>query len=356
MRFNVVQLNPTKNLCYIDDWRKYHDNLAYGEALDDEVWKAMLDGYNYGEDWSELSWDEWDAPYRVEMPTLEFLSQFKVVVWSLHDTRSISIISKSAWFHMNYLSTVNVLAVYMTGMGPGGERGKVWAFGRGLVESSVLPYAGNLCEYPFFVDEDMSSGSPCSIRRGMFAVDYLHITGEFNRHDVTSGGTQICISDNWYERPRHMFVDTAGPSIPKDLYTRPPAAELYPSLPTTLPLHPRWTRGWPYYYFEVLEYPAPDQEHQDIFYDPVTEQMTGLIPLYRFHSRRLDSRFHNKYCGFRYIPSKASDPGEIVYFFFPMFILDDVEARATTEVVLSDWFGLPYPDVPGTGVDGAGPN
>jgi len=83
-----------------------------------------------------------------------------------------------------------------------------------------------------------------------------------------------------------------------------------------------------------------------LFYDPVAEQMTGLIPLYRVHSTNRKSDAHNKYCGFRYIPSKPTDPGEIVYFFFPMFPFRDSEIRATAKVVLSDWFGLPDPDAP----------
>jgi len=62
---------------------------------------------------------------------------------------------------------------------------------------------------------------------------------------------------------------------------------------------------------------------------------------------------HNKYCGFRYIPETPSDPGEIVYFFFPMFIFKDGQIRTTAKVVLSDWFGLPDPDATSGGVDGS---
>jgi len=122
-----------------------------------------------------------------------------------------------------------------------------------------------------------------------------------------------------------------------------------------LPRHPNWlSRSMGY--FEVLEYPRPDQEHQYLFYDPVSEQMTGLIPLYRVHSNNPSSGAHNKYCGFRYIPSRPTDPAEIVYFFFPMFPFDDLQIRATAKVVLSDWFGLPDPDAPSAGIDGAGLN
>jgi hypothetical protein len=353
MRFNVIGLNPVKNLCYIDDWRKYHKDPGYGEALDDEVWQTMLAGYDYGEDWDEVSWDEWEAPYKVEMPTLEFLSRFRVLVWSLMDNRSIHLNSKSAWFEMNYPHTTNVLAVYMASLSAGGERGKVWAFGRGLVESSVLPYAGGLCEYPYAVDDDMSMDPPCGIRPGSFAMDYMHMTGDFNEFDEASGGTRIALFGWWDDTPKHVFVDTAGPAVPEHKYTRPPAAELYPDLPSVLPLNrSSGSRGRPFYYFEVLDYPGPDQEEQHIFYDPVSERMTDLIPLYRLHSRNPESPYQNKYCGFRYIPSDPTGPGEIVYFFFPMFIFDDPGIRATAKVVLSDWFGLPDPDVSGGGLSG----
>jgi hypothetical protein len=65
------------------------------------------------------------------------------------------------------------------------------------------------------------------------------------------------------------------------------------------------------------------------------------------------SSAHDRYCGFRYIPSDPSDPGEIVYFFFPMFLFKDPQIRATAKVVLSDWFGLPDPDLHNAGNDGA---
>jgi hypothetical protein len=256
---------------------------------------------------------------------------------------------------MNYLNTTNVLAVYMGRRAIGGERGKVWAFGRGLVESSVLPYLGVFCEYPYAVDADMSLEPPCGIREGSFAMRFLHITGEFDEHDKTSGGARISLFSDYGDRPQHVFVDTAGPAIPKGLYTRPPAAELYPDLPLKLPRHPDWgTRSPSDFVFEVLEYPGPDQEQEDLFYDPVSEQMTGLIPLYRVRAASAQSRAYNKYCGFRYIPSEPTDPGEIVYFFFPMFIFNDPQIRDTAKVVLSDWFGLPDPDAPGAGVAGTG--
>ena len=353
IRFHVIPLEPTKNLCYIDDWRRYPRDTRDGEALDDNVWQAMLEGYNYGEDWNDVSWDEWEVPWAEYAPSLEFLSQFRVVVWSLNDNRSTALNQQSAWYSMNRVNNRNVLASYMTGRVRSGERGKVWAFGRGLVESSLLADLGLLCEYPYAVDDDMSFDPDCGIRRHSFAAEFMHITGEFDESDETSGGTRISLFSNWADRAIHVFVDTAGPAIPKHLYTRPPAAELYPNLPPKLPRHPNWlSRSMGY--FEVLEYPRPDQEHQYLFYDPVSEQMTGLIPLYRVHSNNPSSGAHNKYCGFRYIPSEPTDPGEIVYFLFPLFPLNESQVRATAKVVLSDWFGLPDPDAASAGTDEAG--
>jgi hypothetical protein len=358
VHFNVVQPSPAKNLCYVDDWRKYPKNSLGGEELDDRVWKAMLEGYNYGEDWEDVSWDEWDAPLNEEMPTLEFLSQFRVIVWSLNDNRSTALNLRPAWFQMNYLHTTNVLAAYMTRQILSGERGKVWAFGRGLVESSVLAYLGSACGYPYAVDEDLSLNPPCGIRGGSFAMEFMHITGEFDDSDETSGGTRISLFEGIPHRPTEVVVDTEGPAIPKDLYTRPPASELYANLPPKLQRHPHWwSRSRPSFFCEVLEYPGPGQEDQHIFYDPVSEQMTGLIPLYRMHAYYGSmSGAHNKYCGFRYVPSDPTDPGEIVYFFFPMFIFKDPQIRATAKVVLSDWFGLPDPDLQGSDIDGVGLN
>lgn len=348
VRFRVIQLDPKYNLCYIDDWRKYDGNPAYAEPLDDQVWQTMLEGYNYGEDWADVSWDEWEAGYREQMPSLEFLSQFRVLVWSLMDNRSLALNQQSAWFVMNKSSTLHVLAVYMTGSSTTGERGKVWAFGRGMVESSLLATLGDLCEYPYPVDHDMSLDTPCVIGSRTFASEFMHITGEFDDMVLNSGGTRISRLNRTLAR---VFVDTAGPSVPDSLYTRPPAAELYPSLPNLRRHHSSYVRGWPYYYFEILEYPEPDQEEQHIFYDPELGQMTGLIPLYRVHLRNQQSAMHNKYCGFRYIPSKATDHGEMVYFFFPMFTFEDEDIRAAAKVVLSDWFGLPDPDLSGGGAE-----
>ncbi len=345
IKFNVISLNPTKNLCFIDDWRKYPKTGERGEPLDDMVWKTMLDGYNYGEDWEDVSWDEWEVPIAESAPSLEFLSQFQVVVWSLMDNRSSAINQQSGWYSMNCPGRSNVLAVYMTSRSSTGESGKVWAFGRGLVESSILCGAVggfySSCDYPYPVEE----GNRCGIRRATLARDFMHIDGEFDIYDRTSGGARINLYDEAWEIADYVYVDTAGPAIPKDKYTRPPAAELYPNLPFKLLHHPDVrNRGWPFYYFEVLEYPSPDQEQQHLFYDPVSEQMTGLIPLYRTHASDPRSDANNKYCGFRYIPSKTTDPAEIVYFFFPMFPFEDSQTRATAKVVLSDWFGLPDPD------------
>jgi hypothetical protein len=287
------------------------------------------------------------------MPSLEFLSRFRVVVWSLNDNRSAALNQKSAWFHMNYSNTTHVLAMYMTGNTQGGEKGKVWAFGRGLVESSLLPDLGIFCAYPYVVDEDMNLDADCGIKAGTFVTERMHITGEFEPSDRTSGGARISLFDEDYgDRPRHVFVDTAGPAIPGDLYTRPPAAELYPNLPRKLARHRDWAvRSPARTVFEVLEYPRPDQGQQHLFYDPVSGQMTNLIPLFQLHTTYTDSPAHKKYCGFKYIPTGPEDSGDFVYFFFPMFIFKDDLIRTTAKVVLSDWFGLPDPDAPGAGPD-----
>ncbi len=347
IKFRVIALDITKKLCYIDDWRKYPLTHPRGEPLDDNVWQTMLEGYNYGEDWEDVSWDEWENEVwqtdqtTMTMPSLEFLSQFEVVVWSLMDNRSSALTQKSAWYAMNYASTSNVLAVYMTSTSTGGQRGKVWAFGRGLVETPVLAAVGSSCEYPYPVVND----NRCGIKRFTFPMEFMHIRGAFDTHERDNGGARVNLFENTADLPRHVYVDTAGPGIPEHKYTRPPAAELYPNLPPVLPLHPDpRARGWPFYYFEVLEYPEPDQERQDLFYDPVSEEMTDLIPLYRVHANDTNSYAHDKYCGFRYIPSKDTDPAEMVYFFFPMFPFNDPEIRETAKVVLTDWFGLPDPD------------
>lgn len=348
MKFSVVQLEPTRNLCYIDDWRKYPQNSPGGEEWDDEVWQTMLEGYNYGEDWDVVTWDEWESPYLEHNPTLQFLSKFRVVVWSLNDNRSTALNQQSAWYYMNSVDHLNVLASYMSGSVQGGERGKVWAFGRGLVESSLLYDLGLFCEYPYPVDDDRSYDANCGIRRFTFASEFMHIAGEFDGDNERSGGAQVNSFTRYTDRFIRVFVDTAGPAIPRDKYTRPPAAELYPELPPRLNRDRNLLRGLSLYYFEVLEYPEPDQEAQFIFYDPDKHKMTNLIPLYRSHSYSVESRAHNKYCGFRYIPDSPDDPGEIVYFFFPMFPFRDAQIRATAKVVLSNWFGLPDPDAPAT--------
>jgi hypothetical protein len=354
LKFHVIPAEPTKNLCYIDDWRRYPKNTAEGEALDDEVWQTMLRGYNYGEDWDDVSWDEWDADYSEEMPSLEFLSKFRVVVWSMNDTRSTAINQQSAWYRMNGVDVRNVLANYMTGKVGGSERGKVWIFGMGLVQSSLLRDLGIFCEYPYVVDIDQSLDPDCGIRENTFAWEFMHLKGEFSETNKASGGVRINFFSNYSDRPTYLEVDSEGPGIPADLYTRPPAAELYPNLPPKISRHPAWwIRTWGYY-FEVLEYPAPDQEHEDLFYDPVAEKMTGLIPLYRVHASSNGSPAHKKYCAFRYIPEEPEDPGEIVYFFFPMFPWNDSHIRATAKVVLSDWFALPDPDAEASGSIAAG--
>lgn len=338
IHFRVITLNPTKNLGYIDDWRKYPKWSTQGEILDDIVWQRFLDGYDYGEGWSELVWDEWDAPYGEEMPTLEFLSDFRVLVWSLNDNRMINARDKSAWYQMSYLETMHMLAVYLGSEAEGGEKGKLWAFGRGLVESSVLPYGGTHCEYPYAVRRDARLDA-CFIRNRSFAYDYLHIIGDYLNSDTEAGGARIHLFENPNDNLVRVFADTAGPSIPD--YPRDPATVLYPELPAKLALDPVRGRA---IVNEVLDYPLPTQENQLLFYDPWLDQVTNLIPLYRYHAKTTISKAHNKYCGFRYLPSRVTDHGEIVYFFFPMYPIADNDARAVVKVVLSEWFGLPDPD------------
>jgi hypothetical protein len=353
IRFRVIRYRPTKKLCYIDDWKKYPKIGSEGEAEDDEVWQGMLEGYNYGRSWDAISWDGWTAPYGEVMPTLEFLSQFEVVVWSLNDNRSSAINQKSAWFRMSLPQNLNLLAVYMTDTASDGGRGKVWAFGRGLVESSLLASLGVSCRHPYLVDHDQHLGYSCCIKEGSFPFDFLHITGDFSLTYYMSGGARVNLYTGFKDRPINVFVDTVGPAIPKDLYTRPTAAELYPNLPPRIDTREEVAGfTWPYY-FEVLDFPRPTQEHQDLFYDPVEEKMTGLIPLYRLSTLDTKSGAYNKYCGFRYVPSGPEDPAEIVYCFFPMFPFDRTQTRELAKVVLSDWFGLPDPDAQGAaGGDG----
>jgi len=347
LRFLVTPLEPTKNLCYIDDWRLYPKEGYYGEPLDDKVWQEMLAGYNYGEDWSEVSWDEWDVPTGEYVPTLEFLSQFRVIVWSMTADRSTSINQQPAWYYMNRPDSRNVLANYMTGRIGDGEKGKVWAFGRGLVQSSLLGELGYFCGYPYAVDHDMNYDPDCGIKEDTFVSKFMHITGEFVESDPTSGGARIVLADMYTDKVSHVHVDTAGPGVPADKYTRPPAAELYPNLPRKLVGHSEWFRRLRN--FEKLDYPRPGQEHQHLFFNPISREMTGLVPLYLVHGRDEDGAVHSKYCAFRYVPSQSTDPAEMVYFFFPMFRFNDSHIRATAKVILSDWFGLPDPDAPSPG-------
>jgi hypothetical protein len=265
-----------------------------------------------------------------------------VLVWSLNDNRSININDKSAWYMMNGLNTMNVLAVYLRGNSPSGERGKVWAFGRGLVESSILG-SNSRCGYPYRVEESGGLQS-CAIRRGSFAYEILHIRGDFYNSAPDEGGAQVNLFTQAVDRPRWMALDAEGPAIPSELYTRAPAAELYPNLPPRLNPHPDRNLRSKYIVNEVLEYPDPSQEMQHLFYDPGSEQMTDLIPLYRYWATGENSEAHNKYCAFRYKPDGLSSQGEIVYFFFQMYPFRDDQIRRTAKVVLTDWFGLPDPD------------
>lgn len=352
IRFRVIRLKPSKNLCYIDDFRKYNKDPALAEPLDDQIWQTMLAGYNYGEDWEDVSWDEWEVTFIEHVPSLEFLSRHSVVVWSLVDSRTLSTYRQTAWFYMNSVSTTNVLAIYMRSIGENGERPKVWAFGPNMVESAMWSELGTLCYYPYAVGIDRDADPPCGISDRSFISTFLHITGEFDESDPGSGGARISAygpSSLFSTRRGNVYVDTAGPAIPKHLYTRPPAAELYPSLPKVLEFHPdRNGRDTPRY-LEMLEYPRPSQEEQHIFYDPVEGRMTDLIPLYRARPRSTVNPGYKKYCAFRYIPTGPNDPCEIVYFFFPMYCFKDEQIRALAKVVLTDWFGLPDPDTEAPG-------
>jgi hypothetical protein len=335
MRFNVVAFTASRNVIYIDDCRMYPRDLP-----DDETWQRMLSGYDYGGGWSGAAWDEWDAPYGQEVPPLSLLAQFKVVVWSMCDNRMMSPIDKSAWFFMNVPGTANVLALYLGGETQSGVKGKVWAFGTRMVESSVLPYAGRLCEYPFAVREHAPIAG-CYIRKGSFAYDYLHLIGDLSGDDSACGGARVSLFSSPEDKMRYVYVN--GDPLPVEDCDLIPAADLYPNLPPKLEpdLSKPYVSAW--LWSEVLEYPSPDQSTQLLFCDPEHGE-TGLVPLYRYKAVSSASAADGKFCGFRYIPRGSFDHGELVYFFFRMYPMYDDQARATAKVVLSDWFGLPDPD------------
>jgi hypothetical protein len=339
IHFSVVTLSATKYLGYIDDWRFYPESTA--EPLDDAAWQSMLEGYDYGQGWGESSWDEWDAPLGEEIPTLEFLSQFRVLVWSINDNRMIPASSKSAWFQMNDLNSSNVLALYLGSELEDGEKGKLWAFGRGMIESTVLPYADMYCEYPFAVREDAPLAS-CYIRSRSFGFDFLHIRGDYVKTNPGSGGALVDLFTGAGDLLAYPYLNTDP--LPIEGYTTPPAAELYPSLPSRLEPDPAKYRSLSFWFSEVLEYPLPDSDTQLLFYDQSSGGETGLIPLYKYKAKAASSKASGRYCGFRYMPQGSYDHGEIVYFFFPMYPIYSDQARATAKVVLSDWFGLPDPD------------
>lgn len=340
IRFAVVSLSATKNLGYIDDWRFYPRTGAMGETLDDQFWQGMLSGYDNGNGWADLAWDEWDAPNGEGVPTLQFLSQFKVIVWSIGDRREIAPDDKSAWYRMNFINTAHPLAVYLGSENQSGEKGKLWVFGSGMVESCVLPYGGTLCEYPFAVRQAAPLTS-CSIRARSFAYDFLHIRGDYSSADRSGGGARVNLYADSNEHMDYVYVN--ADDLPMPGYGLPPAAVLYPELPPRLEPDLTKYRANTMLSFEVLEYPGPDQERQYLFFDPWLGRRTGLIPLYRYDALDQSSKVNGKYCGFRYMPQNAYDHGQIVYFFFPMYPMYDSQARATAKVVLSDWFGLPYP-------------
>jgi hypothetical protein len=340
IHFNVVELRATKNLGYVDDCRMYPKTGITGEPRDDLIWQLFLSGYDEGRGWDDLVWDEWDAPFGEEMPRLEWLSQFKVIVWSLCDRRELSPEQKTAWFHTNYLDKHNPLAMYLSLKVDGENKGKAWVFGSGMILGSVLAYGGNYCGYPIPVKTECKYPS-CCIKPGTFAYDFLHIRGNFSNMDPNGGGTRVDFFRESGDAMAGAYVDP-GP-IPTLDCALTPAAELYPSLPSKLEIDLAKPRAIAMRFCEVFEYPEPDQEVQLAFCD-ASSGPTGLIPLYRYDAENVFSDAHGKYCGFRYVPRGESDHGEIVYFFFPMYPMRDGQARETAVVILSDWFGLPLPD------------
>jgi hypothetical protein len=340
IRFNVVELQATKNLGYVDDCRMYPKDDFRGEPLDDMNWELFLRGYDYGQGWDSLAWDEWDAPHGEEVPPLEWLSQFKVIVWSLCDRREFTPDQRSAWYHMNSLNEHNTLAMYLSLRIGDGDRGKVWVFGSRMIETCSLALGGSYCGYPIPVKDDCPLLS-CCIRPRTFAYDFLHIGGDFNNGNPGAGGTRINLFRDPGDEMVSVYVNP-GPLPTRDC-ALVPAADLYPNLPPELEIDLSKPRAAAMRFCEVVEYPGPDQEVQLAFCHPGAGP-TGLIPLYRYNAETDASDAHGKYCGFRYVPQAENDHGEIVYFFFPMYPMRDDQARGTALVVLSDWFGLPHPD------------
>lgn len=349
LKFNVITLDPTQEMAYIDDWRQQIPRTP-NDFYDDLNWQKMLEGYDYGQGWDELVWDEWEAPFGEEMPTLRFLSQFRTLVWSINDNRMIGPSQKSAWYVMSYTNTMNVLAVYLGSESDAGEKGKLWAFGRGLVESCVLPHGGTICDYPYSVNVDAGLQG-CAIRPRDFAYDFLHIRGQYSRYDDEPSGGSVNLYEGTRDRAQYVYFAQEGPAIQDTSYVWDPDVNPEPYRNFPRRLDPDLANfggtgtkrgGAVLLYFEILEFPRPGAPEQLLFYDPWFERPTGLIPLYKMRSQ--NNRANGKFCGFRYVPTGPTDHGEIVYMFFPMYPFMDDQIRQMAKAVLTDMFGLPDPD------------
>jgi hypothetical protein len=345
IRFKVVTLNPDKKLAYIDDWRLEPQTGQRGEVTDDINWQLFMRGYDYGRGWDELAWDEWEAPVGEEMPSLAFLSQFENLVWSLNDRRELGADQKSAFFNMSYTNTMNVLAVYLGSEAEGGVKGKCWLFGNGMVESCVMPYGGNGCGYPYPVNDDAPVLS-CTIRPRSFAYDFLHITGQFDRNMDEPSGSRVQFAKNSSDGAAYFAFDETGPAIADTLYKFDPVENPapYQNMPRRLHIDLSKFRALTMQTNETLEHPSPDAPEQFIFFNPWLQRHTNLVPLYRFRAKAASSKADNRYCGFRFIPAGRNDHGEIVYFLFNMYPLENEESRQLAKAVLTDMFGLPDPD------------
>jgi hypothetical protein len=350
IKFNVVTLNAERPLAYIDDfrWAPQFPSPAqnFGEPYDDAFWQQMLRGYDYGHGWDGLVWDEWTAPYGQDMPTLRFLSQFKVLVWSLNDKREIGPGDKSAFYVMSKTTTVNVLAVYLGSATPQGVKGKVWVIGGGMVESCVLPHGGTNCSYPYSVNTSAQTEG-CAIRPRDFAYDFLHLRGQFYRYETPQpSGASVNKYTSSGDYMSSVLFDEVGPHMTNGSYKHDPAQHPtpYQNFPRTMAVDLTKPKVSTFRSIEVLEYPKPTAPTQLLFYDTVLGKQTSLYPLYKIKTADMSSTRNGLYCGFRYIPTGPTDHGEIVYNFFTMYPFFDDRSREYAKAVLTDLFGLPDPD------------
>jgi len=350
LRFNVVTLEPVYKIGYVDDWELERTREAY----EDLSWQQMLNGYNYGADWEELEWDV--AERRIDrVPTLQFLSQFECIVYSVRDAQAVF---ESAYFDMNHIDVMNVLAVYLASQTSTGERGKLWLFGHSVVHSSVQGSSTvPNCTYDYEVNEDSAPGA-CAIVPGCFLYDLLHIRGDFRQ----PGGTVIDLSRKGGENQSldYLYFEIdGGPAIGDTSYVYDPKVhpEQYARLPAKLEKRASYEdpigQAYKANTFEALLSPDPREETQLIFFEPAFGDMpgklTGVVPLYKLKYRP-DSQGHfpkgnNRYCAFRYIP-KMGEQGEVVYFLVPMYNWKPTQARQVAKAVLTDMFGFPDPDLP----------